>query len=115
MEYNTGREQIVISEYGRNIQMMIRHLMDIENLLGLSPIDRALVRSVGRNLAEGALYKEVFITLGGKKSGVFALEVSPEEAMVYESDKVKKRPLFEETERTGSIRKAINNLTKSKV
>lgn len=31
MEYNTGREQIVISEYGRNIQMMIRHLMDIEN------------------------------------------------------------------------------------
>lgn len=31
MDYNTGREQIVISEYGRNIQMMIRHLMDIEN------------------------------------------------------------------------------------
>ncbi|MDO5342125.1 MAG: DUF4290 domain-containing protein [Bacteroidia bacterium] len=31
MEYNTGREQIVISEYGRNIQMMIRHLMDVEN------------------------------------------------------------------------------------
>ena len=31
MEYNTGREQIVISEYGRNIQMMIRHLMEIEN------------------------------------------------------------------------------------
>lgn len=83
---------------------------DISNLLGLSPIDRALVRSVGRNLAEGARYKEVFITLGGKKSGVFALEVSPEEALVYESDKVKKRPLFEETERTGSIRKAIRNL-----
>ena len=83
---------------------------DISNLLGLSPIDRALVRSVGRNLAEGTRYKEVFITLGGKKSGVFALEVSPEEALVYESDKVKKRPLFEETERTGSIRKAIRNL-----
>ena len=83
---------------------------DISNLLGLSPIDRALVRSVGRNLAEGTLYKEVFITLGGKKSGVFALEVSPEEAMVYESDKVKKRPLFEETERCGSIRQAIRNL-----
>lgn len=31
MDYNTGREQIVISEYGRNIQMMIRHLMEIEN------------------------------------------------------------------------------------
>ena len=31
MEYNTGREKIVISEYGRNIQMMIRHLLEIED------------------------------------------------------------------------------------
>jgi len=31
MEYNTEREKIVISEYGRNIQLMIRHLMDIED------------------------------------------------------------------------------------
>lgn len=85
---------------------------DISNLLGLSPIDRALVRSVGRNLAEGARYKEVFITLGGKKSGVFALEVSPEEALVYESDKVKKRPMFEEAKVCGSIRQAIKNLLK---
>ena len=31
MEYNTGREKIVISEYGRNIQVMIRHLIEIED------------------------------------------------------------------------------------
>jgi len=31
MEYNTEREKIVISEYGRNIQVMIRHLKDIED------------------------------------------------------------------------------------
>ena len=31
MEYNTEREKIVISEYGRNIKVMIRHLMDIED------------------------------------------------------------------------------------
>ena len=31
MEYNTEREQIVISEYGRNIQVMIRHLINIED------------------------------------------------------------------------------------
>ena len=31
MEYNTEREKIVISEYGRTIQVMIRHLMDIED------------------------------------------------------------------------------------
>lgn len=31
MDYNTGREKIVISEYGRNIQVMIRHLMEIKD------------------------------------------------------------------------------------
>ena len=31
MEYNTERDKIVISEYGRNIQVMIRHLMEIED------------------------------------------------------------------------------------
>ena len=31
MEYNTEREKIVISDYGRNIQVMIRHLNDIED------------------------------------------------------------------------------------
>jgi len=31
MDYNTEREQIVISEYGRNIQVMIRHLLEISD------------------------------------------------------------------------------------
>ena len=79
---------------------------DISQLLGLSPIEKALVRSVGRDLPEDARYREVFITLGGKKSGVFALEVSPEEALVYESDKVKKRPLMDMAAEMGSICRA---------
>lgn len=87
---------------------------DICMMLGLSPVDRALVRSVGRGLAQGAPYKEVFITLGGKKSGVFALEVSPEEALVFESDKVRKRPLLELARECGSIREAALTLAKSK-
>ena len=29
--YNTERGQIIISEYGRNMQEMIRHLMEIED------------------------------------------------------------------------------------
>ena len=84
---------------------------DIAQLLGLSPIERALVRSVGRDLPEDARYREVFITLGGKRSAVYALEVSPEEALVYESDKVKKRPLLEKARELGSIRKAALSLT----
>ena len=39
------------------------------------------------------------------------LEVSPEEALVYESDKVKKRPLLEKARELGSIRKAALSLT----
>ena len=31
LKYNTEREQLAISEYGRNIQIMIRHLMEIED------------------------------------------------------------------------------------
>ena len=85
---------------------------ELSALLGLSPIDRALVRSVGRELPEDARYREVFITLGGKRSGVYALEVSPEEALVYESDHVKKRPLFEKARELGSFRRALTELTK---
>jgi reverse gyrase len=84
---------------------------EISTLLGLSPIEQALVRSVGRDLPEDARYREVFISLGGKKSGVFALEVSPEEALIYESDKVKKRPLLEKARELGSIRKALEIMT----
>lgn len=87
---------------------------DICSLLGLSPIDRALVRSVGRSLSPEVNYKEVFITLGGKRSGVYALEVSPEEAKVYESDKVKKAPLLEEARRCGSIRQAVKTIINNK-
>lgn len=87
---------------------------DIVNLTGLSPVDQALVRSVGRNLPPDARYREVFITLGGKKSGVYALEVSEEEALVFESDKVKKRPLLERAAQCGSIRKAVLSLVKER-
>ena len=84
---------------------------EITSLLGLSPVERALVRSVGRDLPEDASYREVFISLGGKRFGVYALEVSPEEALVYESEKVKKRPLMELARRLGSIRRAVLSLT----
>ena len=84
---------------------------DIAQLLGLSSVEKALVRSVGRDLPEDASYREVFITLGGKRFGVYALEVSPEEALVYESDKVRKRPLFEKARELGSIISALKSLT----
>ena len=83
----------------------------IAALLGLSPVEKALVGSVGRDLHEDARYREVFITLGGKRFGVYALEVSPEEALVYESDKVRKRPLFEKAREMGSIISALKSFS----
>ena len=80
------------------------------DLLDLSDTDRAQVRSVGRALPPDARWREVWISLGGRRSRVYALEVSPEEALLYESDRVRKRPLLELAAELGSIRRAASEL-----
>lgn len=82
-------------------------------LLALSPMDVGLVLSVGRNLNPNYRYKEAFIAIGERYSNVFGVEVSPEEALAYESDKTKKRPVFELAEREGSLIKAIQIMADS--
>jgi len=80
---------------------------DMSRLMGLGSIERALVRSVGRSLDPRYSYKEVFISLGGNLSGVYALEVSREEALAYESDKDRKAPLLHRSKELGSMKAAI--------
>ncbi len=87
-------------------------MKEIALLLGLNPTEKALMASVGKKVSTDAPYREVFISLGGKRCGVYALEVSPEEAMVYESDKVAKRPLMDAAKQEGDIIKAIEKLRK---
>ncbi len=87
---------------------------DTAELLGLTQIEQALVKSVGKGIGDDAKYKEVFISLGGKKSGVYALEVSPQECLAYESEKVKKQPLLEKSAELGSIIEAIKQMTEHK-
>lgn len=79
-------------------------------LLALSPMDVSLVLSVGRNLNPDYRYKEVFIAIGERYSNVFGVEVSPEEALAYESDKTKKRPVFELAAQKGSLIEAIKEM-----
>lgn len=90
---------------------------EIGDMLGLSPHERSLVLSINRSLDPALRYKELFITLGGKRSGVYAVEVSREEAVAYESDKIKKRPFLELCESTGSpvaaIREVVSKRLKS--
>lgn len=87
---------------------------EIGDLLGLSPHERSLVLSINRSLDPSLRYKELFITLGGKRSGVYAVEVSPQEAVAYESDKMKKKPFLELCEATLSPVEAIRQIVSKK-
>jgi conjugation system TraG family ATPase len=67
----------------------------LQELLGLTDHQKDVILSMNRGKKKGAQYREVFIALGDKKYGVYATEVSPEEAIAYESNKEKKRPFLE--------------------
>ncbi len=84
----------------------------LAKVLSLTEKDANLILSMNRdNDASLPLYKEVFVSLGGKKSGVYAVEVSRAEAMAYESNKDKKRPLLERARELGSTVDALRSLT----
>jgi len=64
----------------------------IQELLGLTEKEKALILSINRSNDPVRKYKEVFISLGGILSKVYATEVSTEEYLAYtteESEKVK--------------------------
>lgn len=82
----------------------------LQELLGLTDHQRDIILSMNRLHRDGLKYREVFIALGDKKYGVYATEVSPEEAVCYESNKERKKPFLELSQRLGSIG-AIRKLT----
>lgn len=64
----------------------------IQELLGLTEKEKALVLSINKANDPNKKYKEVFISLGGVLSKVYRTEVSPEEYLAYtteEKEKVK--------------------------
>lgn len=75
--------------------------------LAFNPMDVSLCLSVGRNLNPDYVYKEAFFAVGEHYSNVFSVEVSLEQALAYESDKTKKKPLFELAREKGSMIEAI--------
>lgn len=81
----------------------------LQELLGLTDHQRDVILSMNRIHKEGLHYREVFIALGDKQYGVYATEVSPEEAVAYESNKEKKRPFLELSAKVGAI-EAIRRL-----
>ena len=92
-------------------QTMSRVVIDqLGEFLGLDDHQKALVLSLNRGMNSRYRYKEVFISLGSKHSGVYATEVSPQEALAYESAQNKKKEMLELIQNTSPIR-AIRQLT----
>lgn len=77
------------SQYANNFE-------PIQTVLGLTDREAAMALSVGKGIDPAyGMYREVFIALGSLGGGVYAVEVSPEEARTFQSERAKKAPLFE--------------------
>lgn len=83
----------------------------IQQLLGLTEKEKALVLSINKGNDPSRKYKEVFISLGGMLSKVYATEVSLEEYLAYtteESEKIKVQAYSKKW--GGDIKKGITEL-----
>jgi len=82
----------------------------IQELLGLTDKERALILSMNRANDPLRKYKEVFISLGGQYSKVYRTEVSLEEYLTYTTEEKEKLLVQQYANRHGSIRKGISML-----
>lgn len=84
----------------------------IQELLGLTEKEKALILSINKANDPTKKYKEVFISLGGMLSRVYRTEVSPEEYLAYTTEEKEKMKVQQAAERFGGdIEKGIASLT----
>jgi len=83
----------------------------IQELLGLTEKEKALVLSINKANDPTKKYKEVFISLGGVLSKVYRTEVSPEEYLAYTTEEKEKLKVQAAALKFGSIEKGIASLT----
>jgi conjugation system TraG family ATPase len=79
----------------------------IQELLGLTDKEKAMVLSVNKANDPTRKYKEVFISLGGILSKVYRTEVSPEEYFAYTTEETEKVKVMQYAKKYGSIEKGI--------
>lgn len=79
------------------------------SVLGFTQMMTNLVLSVNTNLNPNYRYKEGFFAIGENYCNVFAIEVSPEQALAFESDKTLKKPVMNRYKQCGSIIQAIKD------
>jgi conjugation system TraG family ATPase len=85
----------------------------IAELLGLTDREKAQILSVNQSNQPSRKYKEVWISLGGIHSAVYATEVSKVEYYIYTTEEREKMQVMELAGKTGSIRKAVQKLSQS--
>ena len=87
----------------------------IQNLLGLTDKERSQILSINLANHPGRKYKEVFFSLGGTQSAVYATEVSLEEYYTYTTEESEKMELFALADKLGgNLELAIKRLAESK-
>ncbi len=79
----------------------------IQDLLGLTEKEKALILSVNKANDPTKKYKEVFISLGGMLSKVYRTEVSPEEYFAYTTEETEKVKVTQYAKKYGDVRKGI--------
>jgi len=82
----------------------------IQELLGLTEKEKAMVLSINKSNDPSRKYKEVFISLGGVLSKVYATEVSLEEYLAYTTEESEKMKVQAYTKKYGDIKKGIASL-----
>lgn len=82
----------------------------IQELLGLTEKEKALVLSVNKANDRSRKYKEVFISLGGVLSKVYRTEVSPEEYLAYTTEEKEKVEVQRYAAKFGSMEVGIKRL-----
>ena len=84
----------------------------IQELLGLTEKEKALILSVNKANDPTKKYKEVFISLGGMLSKVYRTEVSPEEYLAYTTEETEKVKVMQYARKYGDIQKGIAALVR---
>ncbi|WP_339869407.1 TraG family conjugative transposon ATPase [uncultured Algoriphagus sp.] len=82
---------------------------DIQELLGLTDQEKAIILSMNKAKEPGKIYKEVYISIYKK---VYRVEVSREEYLTYTTEEREKMRVEELTAKYGSRKKAIEVLSK---
>jgi len=79
----------------------------IQELLGLTEKEKALILSINKANDPARKYKEVFISLGGVLSKVYATEVSLEEYLAYTTEEAEKMKVHAYAKKFGDMKKGL--------